>query len=133
MDPKSGFIGLISSRKSWATSIGSVAAVVIQMLGFWAQVKGWTPQELDRWVFITNVSSLLVFLAGMFLAYLWHRESWARDYGVTEVTPAELEMKGRVIEGLLKRGLPPDLVRQLLAMGQTSLALPPTQDKPVVD
>jgi hypothetical protein len=132
MDPKSGVTGLLSSRKALAVSISSMAAVVIQGLGFLAQVKGWSPDELARWVFVTNVSSLVVFLAGMFVAWLWQRESWARDFGVTEVTPAELELKGKVVEGLLAR-LPPDIVRQLLAMGQSPLTLPPAAPKPVVD
>lgn len=114
MDTKGGFAGLIASRKVLATSITSFVAVVIQILGFWAQMKGWSPQELDRWVFVTNVSSFAVFVAGMFVAWLWHRESFARDFGVTDITPEELAMRGKVLEELAKR-LSPETM-QLLAL-----------------
>lgn len=118
---RNGLAGAFASRKAWAVAVASIAGVLVQMIGFWGQAQQWPQAVIDRWVFVVNCSSLLVFLAGMFVAWLWHRESWARDWGVTEISPAELELRAKVLEGFKDR-LPPEVLK-VLAQAQSGRRL----------
>ncbi len=127
-----GFWGVVGSRKAWAVAVGSMATGVVELLGFLAQVRSWTPQELQAWTIAVHCTALALFVAGMFVSYLWHRESFARDYGVTEITPQELALKGQVIADLSTK-LSPEAMKLFLELTKKAQTAMPDPTVPMAD
>lgn len=119
--------GLLKSRKAWASAIGAVSAVALQMIGFWAQMKGWDAQTLANWQFVVNACSVAVFTAGLGVATLWAGESASRTWGVTEIGAEELRMKAAVVEELTAR-LSPEARALLVQLSQQKGPIKPQVD-----
>lgn len=107
-----GLSRILASRKAWAAAISSATFVAIQVVGFVGTVKGWDAATLQQWTGLINLSSGAVLAAGILLASLWAGESMARDWGVQDVTPEELRIRGAVLEELQRR-LPPEALKLL--------------------
>lgn len=127
MDPtRSGLSKLLVGRKAWAGAVASAVTIIIEVLGYYAQARGWTPDELARWQVVVHLSAFVVFLTGLALMWLLHREAVARDTGVTEISPAELQLRGQVLADL-QRTLPPDAWKMLVDLTR------PAGKRPEVD
>lgn len=101
-----GLQGLLASRKVWAAAIAWIVGMLTQAVAIYASFRGWTPEMIHTVNTAIQISAIGAMALGAIVAWLWSRESWARDWGVVEPRPEELQWRATLIQEAVKSMTP---------------------------